>query len=1156
MRHTAVVGWLLAGLVGAWYFWQAYPRVFPEASIDLRITPREAQQRALQSLRALQPDLDLTGWRGAVAFHWHDDAKRYLEKTLGLERANAVMRNEVSVWYFHCRWAREGERAIYWAQVAPSGDVVVAGYTLPEEAQGASLPSEKARAIAEAFLHKTLRVNLREWRLVNAYEQQRPNRRDYAFVYEHRTRKYPADSPTPATVRLRVNVAGDRVLYYSLNRLHTPEKWAFEQRQRESQRTALNTGFGVAYMGLQIAAIGVAVWMLIRRQPLGWRFALRLALVLVGVSLLAALNFAPLWWLDYDPARPEPTFLGGRLLTLLLGTLFHTGLLWFIFALTAEWLGRERPLGDMPLAKLTMARFWTTEAAVRALLVGVGFAGLHMAYVCAVYQLSFRLGAWTPLNVPYTNGVATPLPFVEPLLAGLLPAVQEELMFRGIALWLLWRILKRFWLAAFLSSLVWAFLHVGYPTEPAYLRGLELLPVGLGFCWLAARYGLLAPMAAHYTYNALLTATTYLNMDAPYLRVSALLTALGALLFLTPALATVLRRRRLRSLEEVDTPAMDIPPPPAPAEPRFAPYRPLAARHWALLAASLLGIWGWNAYHADAASRERRQALQTNRTEAIQIARDYLQRLGAPIAGYRTLAFMIEDEGDPDAEAYAESIGQKEAYEQIAKELPRGDYWQVWFFRPQERTQWFVHVDVAGAVLDHARVLPEEAVGDLPEERGKARLMLSEAKARQRAERYLTQTQGYDLAAWRLIETNRTERPSRYDYAFTYEHRTQRVGEAKRRLTVQVQGALAQDVQEWWELPERWFFERRRFQAWGVFALGWVALLALGALGYLLFWEWREGNAASVSRALAWRALLAGVVCLSALSLSQGERLLWSGYDPADPPRLQQMLALVGAGTAILIGGALVALLYMGLEPNYWRTRLGHLVPLSVWLAPSRWREAPPDSPLAHPAAAREGWRVATLLCLALGLLEFWYSDRLPPAESALPWLQSLSIAGVATLIIGALALAAVGTYRRYVRSLWRLGLLALLFAPAAAIGAESWLNLREHLQTYALVWLIGVPLCFGLGRLLQGNLIMWGWTLFGGLLLADAALYWSVPDAALRMNGAILVGVYIALSFTVLLIAKRMGAREAVVTAPEPAPAEGYAVVQMEEPHAETERS
>lgn len=115
MQRAAVLGWLLAGMLGAWYFWHAYPRVFPEASIDLRITPREAQQRAIESLLQLQPNLDLTGWRGATAFNWDDNAKRYLEKTLGLERANELMRRGVSVWFFGCRWVREGERTEYWA---------------------------------------------------------------------------------------------------------------------------------------------------------------------------------------------------------------------------------------------------------------------------------------------------------------------------------------------------------------------------------------------------------------------------------------------------------------------------------------------------------------------------------------------------------------------------------------------------------------------------------------------------------------------------------------------------------------------------------------------------------------------------------------------------------------------------------------------------------------------------------------------------------------------------------------------------------------------------------------------------------------------------------------------------------------------------------
>ena len=185
MQHRAVLGWLMVGAFGMAFAWWAYPRVFPEASIDLTITPRQAEQIGRDALRQLRPDLDLSDWRSAVRFAWDSNAKFYLEKTLGLAQANTVMREQVSVWFFEGVWKREGERTRYWARVSPSGRVVGAGVQIPEEMPGASLPRDAARQIAEQFLREQLQVDLRAWRLLNAFEYQRPNRRDYTFVYEH-----------------------------------------------------------------------------------------------------------------------------------------------------------------------------------------------------------------------------------------------------------------------------------------------------------------------------------------------------------------------------------------------------------------------------------------------------------------------------------------------------------------------------------------------------------------------------------------------------------------------------------------------------------------------------------------------------------------------------------------------------------------------------------------------------------------------------------------------------------------------------------------------------------------------------------------------------------------------------------------------------------
>jgi membrane protease YdiL (CAAX protease family) len=1149
----------MAGAFGMAFAWWAYPRVFPEASIDLTITPRQAEQIGRDALRQLRPDLDLSDWRSAVKFAWDSNAKFYLEKTLGLAQANTVMREQVSVWFFEGVWKREGERTRYWARVSPSGRVVGAGVQIPEEMLGASLPRDAARQIAEQFLREQLQVDLRAWRLLNAFEYQRPNRRDYTFVYEHRTRKYPADSPTPATLRLSISVAGDAVSGYSLNWLHTPDKWAFEQRQRESLRTTLGYIFGSLDTLFRLVAIGLVVWLVVRRQPLGWRFALRIALTLAGVWTLTSLNFAPLWWVTYNPAVPEINFLAGRLLRVAIGALIGIALVWFLFALTAEWLNRERPLGGVPLAKITTLRFWTTDAAARALLIGLGAAGVHLAYVCAVYQLSSQLGVWSPLYVPYTNGVATPLPFMEPLFYGLLPAVQEELFYRGVVLYLLWRVLKRFWVAAFFSSLLWAFLHVGYPTEPAYVRGLELLPVGLAFCWLAQRYGLLAPVAAHYTYNALLTAYTYLNMDASYLRLSALVTGLGVLLLLLPAVIMRVRTGRLRTLEEVDPPSMDIPPPPPPVEPRVAPYRPLQRWEWVAFGAGLIALnTYYYAYYYEPRKREALRTLTIDRAAAIERAREYLQRIGAPIEGYQAIVAYVEAEADDDAHAYARHIDQEDAYQSLEKQLRRQDYWSVRFFRPQERTEWLVSLTLDGKVWDIVRRLPEESPGNLPAERGMRQVKLTPSEARTRAEQYLQQVYGTDPADWRLIESDRIERPNRYDYQFTYEHRTLRFGEARRRLVVEVQGALAHDAVEFWHLPQSWRFEQRRFRAWEVFVAAWLLTLVLALLGYMLFWEWREGNATSFSMRLALMAAGIGLLCGGAFVLSDWENSLWGDYDPAQPPALH--LTLTGGVMlfGVVLAGLLVGALYAGLEPSYWRTRLGHLVPLTVWLSPARWRTVPPDSPLRHPRAQREGWFIAALTSGVVGLSSYFFPDTSDSVGWSLPWLGDCAAAGLVTLVFGALALGAVGLYRRYIRTVWRLALLALLFAPAAAIGAASWEEVRERMQIYALVWAVGAPLAFWLGRrLLQGNLFAWAHMLLLTLVASLIGTYLNIPNSTLRWNGWILLAIYGVLLVASYWIARRMSVpaiEAAVESLPEAVHTE-YAVVQIETPQPQPER-
>ncbi len=1081
--------WLVAGLSGALVFWRLYSRAFPEASIQLRITPQQALQIGESALKQLDPQINLKGWRSAVVFESDSNAKHYLEKTLGLERANRLMQREVSTWYYECRWKRHRERLQYFAHVAPAGVVVSAGIRLPDEARLPTVSAAQARQIAERFLTQQLRLELGQWRLVERYEQKRPNRVDYTFTYEHRSRKYPPNADTPATLRTTLVVQGNRVGYYRLNRLWTPQKWHFEQDRYENRRWVIQTAAEVPYLLLRAVLFGVLIYWLVKRVPLAWRFAWRGVLLLVAIYLLTALNYLPLWWADYDPSKREVVYLLARLVFVLSGT-FQIGLWSLVLLVTADALSRQQPPAGMRLALMATGSFWTTREVARGLLVGLCFAGVHLGYVTLLYLLGRQVGVWTPLIVPYTDAVATPLPFLEPVFYGLEPAILEETFSRVAAIYLLWRVVRHFWLAAFISSVIWAFLHTLYPTEPVYMRGLELTIIALLMVWVAFRYGLVATIASHYTYNALLTATAFWHMDAPYLWLSTALAVLAPALLLLPAAMVYLRRRTLPSIEQVQP----LPEGTAPSGPTVSrpilPYRPLRRLDWALLGALVLLAVAIALFHRE----EDRLAPQVtvNRQEALQIARRYLQAKGVAVRQYRTFV-QFEDEAGEAGRDYARSIHQERAFQQLQREYLGTAWWYVRFFRPLQREQWEVWLSPQGEVLTFARVLPEEAPGR----------RLPPAQARTRAEQYLREEGGYNLQEWQLIETDRIERPHRLDYAFTYEHRQHQLGEAKLRLRVLVQGDLPQDIATWLHIPEEWRFEREQFEDWTILALAWLLLLLLVLLGIVLVREWRDGTFASYSWSSGLKVGLFGTITILLLIVANWDQFMWGGYDTSTPEGVQLMMMSVALLLVILIGGGLLIGCYANMEPLWWRLRLPHLVPLSVWLKPSAWREMPADSPLRHSRALSESLIVVYLLALAAGLLNYASSDGVPNLHANHLWLEGVALAAFLTVLGGLVLIGAAGIYHGYLRSFWRVLMLAALFTPATLIGAGSWTEVGENLTDYGLGFLMIAALGYWLGRyLLQGNLFGWAAFIYLSMLTVFITDCWLVNDSAVRWQG------------------------------------------------------
>src|SRR5580704_14725507 len=154
-RFIVVCMLLLAGT--AWYTAGNFYRAFPEASIDFRVNRDEARDLAQQFLSA-QGD-NTGGYSNAASFAYDDDAKTFLEREAGLERANQILSTQVRLWRWAYRWYRPQQKEEFRASVTPGGEVAGFAHEIAEDAARPAISDEQARQLAETFLNTRMHRN-------------------------------------------------------------------------------------------------------------------------------------------------------------------------------------------------------------------------------------------------------------------------------------------------------------------------------------------------------------------------------------------------------------------------------------------------------------------------------------------------------------------------------------------------------------------------------------------------------------------------------------------------------------------------------------------------------------------------------------------------------------------------------------------------------------------------------------------------------------------------------------------------------------------------------------------------------------------------------------------------------------------------------------
>ena len=805
-----IAGALIAGALGLTCYIQLFDRAFPVASLNFRVDREQAYEAAETYLHRL--GYDLSEYESAQVFSRSSLPQVFLERTIGLAEANRLVREWVSVWYWRVRWFKPLQKEELRVRIDPGGRIAGFSHSILESDEGASLSQEEARVVAETFLAGTQGFQLDAYEPVEASSVERPNRTDHTFTY----RKKEFVVGDDGHYRLSVTVQGDKPgSFYEY--LKVPETFSRDYREirtRAGLLARIASGFALA-LGLAMAVLLVRKF---RRRALAWRAAVSVGILAGAVDFVAAVNGYPLTYFGYDTTQSFVSFLLAFLFSSLVSAA-SIGLMISLCGAAGGAAAQDVKGWKNPLARLSL-RNWRSAGFARVTLVGYGLAFAHLGYVTLFYILgSDYLGVWSPAAMTqYSNAYSTYLPWIYPLLTGVVAAATEEFFFRLFAISLLIRWLKKTWLAVLVPAVVWAFLHADYPQEPVYIRGLELTLAGILFGMVFLRFGVWATVVSHYVYNCFLGIYPMVQYGQPLLQ-------------------SLRHPRRRGNLHPGTAGHMGRPPPPAtgnrmnpkkrrppkrPGKPTRSQARhpPLPNRHpnpgssanrprttsfpgrsWSLI--GILGLIGWSAYFTmkppKFASYSRESIVA--RSEAVQRAEEIRGALGLELEGYRRTARFSSSLGSSHFSHLLRKVGPTLA-DTLAAEHTSSWNWKVRWFKPLEKEELNLRIDGRGNLSFISHAVPENQEGG----------ELTNEEAQDVAKAFLLDWFDLDVAdttLYKPLEARSYKRENRVDHSFVWERTDIKVEDGEFRIVASVQGSRIGTAYKAYKAPEEFLRELR-----------------------------------------------------------------------------------------------------------------------------------------------------------------------------------------------------------------------------------------------------------------------------------------------------------------------------------------------------------
>lgn len=1061
---------LLVIIASSVFVWANYHAAFPQASINLKLSRDEITDRAQQFLRTRR--LDTKGFRNLTLFDPEEQARLYLERELGLERANQLMEKEVPVWRWRARWFKPPEKEEMLVYLRPDGTLTGFEHRIPETEPGRRLDKTSARLLAEAFLQGQ---SMKPHRLVAEQTENRPNRDDHVFTFEEENFK-----AKEATLRRTVVLHGDKIGSYQ-EFLYVPEQW---QRDFAKLRSSNELYAAIAqglYVLLALAAL-VAFGASLRRGEIVWKPLIWIAATVAIVNLLNEFNTLSF---AIDGMPTSSPYRESVLLSLLQGIGSATGVYLYVLGPLLAGVGLYHRMfpGTLRLPIAFRSRGIGTRSFFRAVIAGFGMAGAHLAFLTAFYLVGARFGVWSPQDIAYSDMLATPMPWVYPIAIAMMASSAEEFWFRLLAIPLLARFLRVRWLCIVIPALVWGFLHANYPQQPGYIRGVEVGLIGVAAGYMMIRFGIVATLVWHYAIDAFLIGM-FLFQGGNWTYV--VNGAVVAAFILAPLLAAVVLYRRNGGFlpEPEPEPFNANEPKQAEPEPLLPPANPPFPARVLWIAAGLVAIvlpFVRPIIYGDFIR------APLSRETAERRAAEFLKQKGVNSSQWRVVSDFTENLRALDVEYLRQQAGSA-TNSIIQRHLITG-VWRVRFFQPLNPEEWLIYFKDDGQPYRYDHVLDEKAKGAAP----------SQEEALQLAERYLGKSPG------KLVDSQQDKRENRTDHSFVWEDPAVQVGEAKLRTSITMIGDEACEYRTYFKIPEQWTREYLKPRLVSFLPPSFIGVIVVPLVIALV------RRIASHSHRFHWRAYamvaIVGLIC-ELIDTANSVPAWLQGYDTSTP-----LNTYYGQLALSLTSGGLMTIASLFLSA----------LALDVFLQLATGMRALPKPSLPRAIAA-------SVLLIGMSQIPGWIHDQmpgprmnlrlmeLPSLDTMFPALHIVSN-GVAmsllvTMVAGAVILGGLALLNFRGLQLMLLTILTLSVVQNSLLLSQVPFALASTVVTLTL--LIILVLACGTDLFAVGLAIFWT------LALPQAWRLWTQSPSEIHQNGLGVLILVLAVSIAVYTYGRR----------------------------------